>query len=72
MTSRKIALITVALALLAAPLLSWAQGAPAYRIEAVEYQIDGKTREGPLGNNLELKIGQEFPGPSLPGGLRGG
>lgn len=32
-----------------------------YRIQAVVYEIDGKTREGPLADRLDIEIGKEFP-----------
>ena len=60
MNRRIIAIIIAALACLAVPLLSWAQGAPAYRIAAVVYEIDGKTRGKALDDKLDIKIGKEF------------
>lgn len=57
--------LALAFAALIAAASAWAQeGAAdqssAYRIVAVEYRIDGKTRERPLRDALEIKIGKEF------------
>lgn len=63
MNFRKPAPVLV-LALLAAlaALPAVTQSAPsAYRIDSVEYEIDGKTRESALAERLDIKIGKEFP-----------
>lgn len=53
-------IITLFVILAAAGVLG-AQAAPGtYWIESVEYRIDGKTKEGPLSDRLEIKIGTEF------------
>ncbi len=55
------ALVLALLAALAARPAA-AQSAPAaYRIDSVEYEIDGKTREAALADRLDIKIGKEFP-----------
>lgn len=57
----KLALAIAALAVWSAPLPLGAQGVPTcYQITAVDYQIEGKTREGPLSDRLEIKIGMKF------------
>lgn len=48
-------------AFLAAAAVLAAQPVPGiYRIESVEYRIDGKTKQGPLSDRLDIKIGTEF------------